>query len=112
MLRDMIDLLSPHCETVPERRALLRETLGARSPLLNEITYDGPTREFVVNMLAALAHQSEALDALLDVAKDHVGENHAQDLEALRPALHEWARTGAYKEAFDTKTPLRAETTR
>jgi hypothetical protein len=35
MLHDIIDFLSPHCETVSERRALLRETPGMRSRFLN-----------------------------------------------------------------------------
>ena len=95
MLQDLIDLLSPHFETISERRALLRQTLGMRSPLLNQIDYEGSTHKFLVNMLAMLARDGESLDALIDVVKELVGGDQAQNLEALRPTLHEWVTSGA-----------------
>jgi|GEM_PF-5877958 len=110
MLQDLIDLLSPHFETISERRALLRQTLGMRSPLLNQIDYEGSTHKFLVNMLATLARDGESLDALIDIVKELVGDDQAQKLEALRPTLHEWVTSGASKTAFDIS--LHAETTK
>ena len=113
MLQDLIDLLSPHFETISERRALLRQTLGMRSPLLNQIDYEGSTHEFLVNVLATLTRDGESLDALIDIVKELVGDDQAQKLEALRPTLHEWAASGASLDAFESKTsPLHAETTK
>lgn len=96
-LTRLIDLLAAHTGTVSERRALLREALGARSPLMNDIAWEGAPREFLINMLAVLARDANAIDALLDVAKDHVGVDVSAQIETLRPALHQWAESGADK---------------
>jgi len=82
------------------RNLLLRQSLGARSPLLSAITWQGAPREFTVNMLATLARDKDALDALIDVAKDQVGTDVADEIESLRATLHVWAQAGANTTAL------------
>jgi hypothetical protein len=94
-LSGLLHVLISLCDTIAARRALLREALGARSPLLGEIAYEGDEREFVVNALGKLGRDPNALDALLDVVKDRVDVDLADDIEALRPELRVWAVAGA-----------------
>src|SRR5258708_281320 len=110
-MRDMshlIDLLAELLGTVTERRALLREALGMRSPLLNAIEWDSTPLQFVVNPLATLAHNTTALDAVIDVAKERSGPDVADALEALRPDLHAWANAGADTTAFALSVDITA----
>ncbi|MBN8595594.1 MAG: toll/interleukin-1 receptor domain-containing protein [Anaerolineae bacterium] len=99
------DLLMPAAENVPARRSLLREALGARSPLLASIVYEGGSRAFVVGALVALAVDRTALDALLDVAKDRPDVD-AAAVEALRSALHAWAESGAPRDVLEAPAPM------
>ncbi|MBK9745771.1 MAG: TIR domain-containing protein [Chloroflexi bacterium] len=99
-LAQLLDLLCPLCETISERRALLREALGARAPILGDVTWDGSSREFVINAFTILSRNEDGLDALLDVAKERVGMDVAKTIETLRPSLMYWVKAGADRSAL------------
>lgn len=87
-------LLAPFMGTEPERRAHLLDALGTNHPLEGQITFEGPSDTFTLNLIRTLEQYGEsapgkpALWALLEAIRRKVGVDKKQRIDALRAAFH------------------------
>ncbi len=78
-LREVVDLLTPHCGSPDERRALFAMALGLGHPLLRQVDFQGKTDIFIINAVEPLLNADAepgktALWAVLEVVAERVGE--------------------------------------
>jgi len=92
---ELLDLLAPHCQSEPERRALMLEVIDDKFSLYHQIDFSGSAHTFALNMLNRIRHERSVCDALIDALKRRYGTDKAQRLEALRPRLYQWAERSA-----------------
>jgi tetratricopeptide (TPR) repeat protein len=101
-LRELVDLMAPHCDTVEARRALFAMALGLKHHLIKELNFEGRTDIFVVNSALPLLNADAepgktALWAVLETIYERVGNETKSRILALAPfansrpafALHE-----------------------
>ncbi|MBN1283941.1 MAG: formylglycine-generating enzyme family protein [Anaerolineae bacterium] len=87
-LNEIVDLLAPLMESEQARRALLIQALVGE-PLLDKIKWEGTPHEFVVVVVYQLATYGEtrsgqeALWALLETARVHLGRDKQRRIDAL-----------------------------
>jgi tetratricopeptide (TPR) repeat protein len=90
--REIVDLLTPHAQTVDRRRALLTLALGLGHSLLRQINYEGETDIAVINIIDALVRYDgdnghAALIAVLDEIDTRVGESDKERIARLKNTL-------------------------
>jgi tetratricopeptide (TPR) repeat protein len=90
--REIVDLLTPHAQTVDRRRALLTLALGLGHSLLRQINYEGETDIAVINIIEALVRYdgdngNATLIAVLDEVNTRVGEGDKERIARLKNTL-------------------------
>jgi hypothetical protein len=55
MLPDVINLLTPHCETEPQRRMLFIAAFTAYPAVLAKVDYSGAAAEFITRVVHCMA---------------------------------------------------------
>jgi tetratricopeptide (TPR) repeat protein len=89
-LRELVDLMAPHCDTVEARRALFAMALGLNHHLLKELNFESRTDIFIVNCALSLLNADAepgktALWAVLETIYERVGNESRNRILALAP---------------------------
>jgi formylglycine-generating enzyme required for sulfatase activity len=91
--KELLDLLTPLLDRPEDRPGLLTLALGMGCPVLQQIEYHGPVEPFILRLTQRLANFGElepgttALWALLETARERVGVDRQNRIDALRLAL-------------------------
>jgi hypothetical protein len=98
-LKQLVDLLVPHCKTPDDQEALFTLALGLRHPLLKQIQYSNNPQTFAIRMIGQLDEFGEvepgktALWLLLEEISSRVGEDVKVRIDIIQKKLNPTSRS-------------------